>query len=106
MTTKYEIGQKLEIYGLPDIGTEYTYNGEIVSVVALPGYNKQLPKAYGVLMRNGDVMPAIGKYLRPYPPTLPCGRGDIDQKTIWEEFDRATGLNSSTFRNRNANPDY
>lgn len=101
---KFEVGQKLEIYGLPDIGGDFTYNGEIVVVVALPGYNKALPKAYGVLRKSGDVMPAVETYLRPFPPKLPNGRGDTDEKVTWDEFDKATNLKSIVFRR--GNPDY
>lgn len=95
MTTKYELEQKLEIHGLPEDATDRYMNGEVVTVVALPGYLPIAPLAYGVALKSGEVIPAISKFLRPYPPMLPNGRGDIDKKSTWAEFDKATGIVSA-----------
>lgn len=97
---KYEIGDKVEVHGLPE--TESYMNGSIGIVVALPGYNNLSPDAYGVRFdsgpRVGSTLPAITKFLRPYPPKLPNGRADVDKKTTWAEFDAMTGLRSRSFR--------
>lgn len=95
--TKYEKNQKLEIFGLTD-PNEKVWNGEVVIVLALPGYNKGFPEAYGVLAKDGLLHGVNPRNLRPYPPSIPGGRKDLDNKTSWAEFDKETGLDSSTFR--------
>lgn len=99
---KYELGDKVEVHGLPELGTESHLNGSIGIVVALPGYNNLSPLAYGVRFDSGpsvgSTLPAIDKFLRPFPPKLPNGRGDVDKKTTWAEFDAMTGLRSRSFR--------
>lgn len=106
--TKYEVGQRVEIHGLPEFSADAVHNGQIVTVVALPGYNSLSPKAYGVRFDSGPnagkTEPAIPKYLRPFPPKLPNGRGDTDKVTSWAEFDAMTGMRSVAFRR--SNPDW
>lgn len=94
--TKYEKNQKLEIFGLAD--QQAVFNGSVVVVLTLPGLNPRFPEAYGVLLKNGDATLVHQDNLRPYPPSTPGGRKDLDQKTSWAEFDKATGLDSTTFR--------
>lgn len=99
--TKYEKNQKLEIFGLT-APHETMWNGEVVIVLALPGYNTSFPEAYGVLARDGLLHGVHRNNLRPFPPTIPGGRKDLDKKTSWAEFDAATGLDSSKFRREEA----
>jgi hypothetical protein len=103
--TKYEMSQRVEIHGLPENAADAIYNGCIGTVVALPGYNTLAPKGYGVRFDSGihvgSIVPCIDKFLRPFPPKLPNGRGDIDKLTSWAEFDKVTGLESIGFRRPN-----
>lgn len=85
---KFVIDQKLEIYGLPAISG--MLNGEIVVVKYLPGHSLIVPEAYGVLRTNGEIVSAIERYLRPYPPDK--DRGDMDSPSTWEDFEKATGI--------------
>jgi hypothetical protein len=100
--TKYEMNQKLEIFGLPATSPGSVHNGAIVTVVDLPGYSVAAPHAYGVKFETGfnvgDVLPCSEHFLRPYPPKLVNGRGNLDTKTTWAEFDFATGIDSNKFR--------
>jgi len=105
---KFEINQKVEIYGLPEVpGAQSSYNGSIGIILAYPGYHTVATEAYGVLLSNGAIVPCIPKFLRPFPPVLPNGRGDLDTKTTWADFDKATTLTSANFRfEPTASPDY
>jgi hypothetical protein len=105
---KYQLEQKLQIHGLPPESADAHLNGTIVVVVARKGqFHKQLPVAYGILLPSGAVIGGIEKYLRPAPNVPPTSRGDLDRPTSWDEFDTATGINSTTFRDGfNPNRDY
>lgn len=99
---KFEMGQRVEIHSLPDFSADSVYNGTIATVVALPGYNTLSPLAYGLRFDDGPnvgkIEPGMPQFLRPFPPKLPSGRADIDKVSTWEDFDKATGLDSSKFR--------
>lgn len=103
MKNSYKIGDKVEIYGLPDFSADCVYNGQRATIVALPGYNKLAKRAYGLRFDTG---PAVGKmeagvpeYLRPAlrPPTH---RGDMDDTLSWQEFEANTGIPASRIRLR------
>jgi hypothetical protein len=106
---KYELGQKLEIHSLPNIAELPSLNGSIVFVKSLPGTHAVFTGAYGVLTKEGKIEWVAERYLRPYPPELPNGRGDTDNKSTWEEFRKATNLSTEQMdriRGLNSNPDY
>lgn len=95
----YELGDKVELHGLPEFQGEAMLNGRIGKVVALPGFDADFPECYGLEIPSIQlVVRAVPRFLRPYPPKLPNGRGDIDKKTTWAEFDAMTGLRSRSFR--------
>lgn len=102
---RFELNDRVEIYGLPEFSADAIHNGVIGKIVALPGYNRLAKLAYGVEFTTGpnagQVEPCIEKFLRPFPPKLPNGRGDTDKVLTWEEFDKATGLQSIGFRRPN-----
>jgi hypothetical protein len=99
MTTprRFEMNQKLELHSLA-VEFDIIRNGEIVTVLALPGYDPENPAAYGVLFKDGVLRPCIERFLRPYPPVLPNGRADLDQKSSWEQFQKATGIDPDVVR--------
>lgn len=94
---KFELGDKAEICNVPPFPGERPLNGLTGIIVALPGYDQNFPECYGLEVEFG-IINANPKFIRPYPPKLPNGRADIDNKTTWAEFDKATGLDSRTFR--------
>jgi hypothetical protein len=93
----YEVGQKLEVYGLPVDGGDSAKNGEIVTVAKPKGYLPNFSQCYGVKFKDGKILPAIEKYLRPFPPS--CNRRDIDDGSTWDQFQKATGIDPDTIRN-------
>lgn len=101
MTYKFEVGQRVQIYGLPDFSADCIYNGMVGTVVSLPGFHPIAKKAYAVFLDNHGIEACIDTYLRHAPPK---SRKDADCTTSWEEFDRMTGLKSTTFRS--SNPDW
>jgi hypothetical protein len=98
---KFEVGQRVEIHGLPDFSADCIYNGKVGTVVALPGFHPVFRIAYGVLIDGGVIEACIDTYLRPAPPK---DRKDLDVKTTWDRFDWRTGMKSITFRR--SNPEY
>lgn len=102
---KFAVGERVEIHSLPDFSADAIHNGVIGKIVALPGYNRLAKEAYGVQFDSGPdvgkIEPCLAKYLRPFPPKLPNGRGDTDKVLTWEAFDKATGLQSIGFRRPN-----
>lgn len=98
----FEINDIVKIHSLPEVeDAPYNYNGHTATVVALPGYNKGFPKCYGIRMESGEdkgkVLPAIPRHLM-IADELPSRRWDTDLKLTWEQFDKATGIDSMTFR--------
>jgi len=95
---KFEVGQRVEIHGLPEFCTDAIYNGMQGMIVSLPGFHPRAKTAYAVLIDNVGIEAAIDMYLRPAPPK---GRKDYDNVTSWAEFDALTGVKSITFRRSN-----
>lgn len=89
---KFELGQKLEVHSIPEATEEYSLNGKIVFVTKLPGCSEKWPECYEVVFADRTKRLAFVKNLRPYPPSLPNGRGDCDVVTSWEQFEKATGI--------------
>lgn len=102
---KFEIGQKLQIYGCRHLVPDSILEGMIVTVKELPGYDgsKGEEGIYNVVTPGSVSIPVMERFLRPFPPILPNGRGDIDTKSTWPEFEAATGIKLATLR---GNPDY
>jgi hypothetical protein len=101
MTYKFEVGQRVEINGLPDFSADCIYNGMVGTVVSLPGFHPVFRQAYAVFLDNHGIEIAIEVYLRYAPPK---SRKDLDKKLDWNVFDVTTGMKSITFRR--FNPDY
>lgn len=98
MTTKYTIGQEVEICGLPDYSADYDLNGVRGLVIALPGHDKKFPRAYLLRLKDGKTQLAIGKYVRNIPYVTPSKRPQRNEVVSWEQFDARTGLDSNNFR--------
>jgi len=95
---KFEVGQRVQIHGLPDFSADCIYNGMEGTIVSLPGFNPIAKKAYAVLIDGRGIELAIDTYLRLAPPQ---DRKDLDKKTSWAEFDATTGYRSIRFRRSN-----
>lgn len=95
---RWEKDDKLEVHSTPYFDGVQSYDGQVVTVLASPGYDPDFPQAYGVLFRDGILRPVHPRFLRSLPPVLPQGRGDLDVRSNWQAFDTATGLDSSGFR--------
>jgi hypothetical protein len=98
---EFEVGQRVEIHGLPDFSADCIYNGMQATVVSLPGFHPRAKTAYAVLIDNVGIELAIDTYLRHAPPK---DRKDCDKVVSWAVFDAMTGLRSILFRR--SNPDY
>lgn len=96
---RYTLGQRVQVSGLQD---NQQFNGQIVTIRSLPGTDPVILGAYVVVAKCGTVLAVIERFLLPYPPTLPNGRGDTDTPSNWLDFDKATGLKSIVFRRGNA----
>lgn len=92
---RFQVGDKLEIHSIPSFSSDAMANGEIV--VVLECYPST--SYYSVLFKSGLVRPCPEKFLRPFPPVLPNGRGNMDNQTSWEEFQKETGINPAAVKN-------
>ena len=94
---KFELGDKVEVCNVPPYPGERSLNGMLGIIAGLPGYDHNYPECYALKVEFG-IINSYPNFFRPYPPKLPNGRADIDNKTTWAEFDKATGLDSRKFR--------
>jgi len=80
---------------------------EIFSPVVAPSHHRTLchvltesgdDSTYLVMLDSGRMMVVAEEFLRPFPPVLENGRGDIDTKVSWESFEQATGIPADDIR--------
>ena len=92
----YEVDQKVQLCNIPWDSTDAHYNGAIVTVVALPGWQARVPKGYGIRLANGQVRPAEPQNLKVVEPVRV--RGEREVKIAWEEFEKQTGLSAESIK--------
>jgi hypothetical protein len=79
-----------------NVNPQNALNGEIVVIAKLPGYHHTYRSNYLIRFPNGREICASPDYLRPAPP--PKYRGDIDEKSSWDEWEKATGIPADVVR--------
>lgn len=93
--SKYRIGQEVEIHSLVGYG-DGQLNGAIATIVKLPGYHPTYQSNYLIRLPSGRELCASPDYLRVPPP--PTTRGDLDNVSSWEQFEKATGIPADVVR--------